>query len=184
MEQLPYSITLVIAALTVFLCFVVGIKYAIEDNFTRTRLIMTSFFFFIVTTLSISFWEYAYASLPYTVPASLIGAGVGYLFGVRAAQERLQRSGVEHYVEHFAHVHITDLASLTWWSVINFYTVMGGLILINLVGLSTVIFKGDEVSAIRTSMVGAFLLGTIVPYLFHLWSIKAPHHTKSTAREA
>ncbi len=184
MEQLPLSITLVIAALTVFLCFVAGIRYIEVDNFTRTRLIMTAFFFFIVTTLSISFWQYAFVSLPYTVPACLVGIGVGYLFGVRAALERLKKSGLEHYAEHFAHVHSTDFASFSWWSVINFYTVAGGLILINLVGLSTVIFNGQEVSAIRTSMVGAFLLGTIVPYLVHLWSIKAPHHTKSTTSDA
>jgi hypothetical protein len=184
MEQLPVSITLVIAALTVFLCFVAGIKYAIDDNFTRTRLIMTAFFFFIVTTLSISFWQYASPSLPYTIPACLVGIGIGYLFGVRAAKERLAKSGLEHYVEHFAHVHSTDLAHFNWWSVINFYTVAGGLILINLVGLSSVIFRDDAESAIRTSMVGAFLLGTIVPYLFHLWSIKAPHQAKSTISEA
>lgn len=184
MEQLPFSITLVIALLTVFLCFAVGIKYAISDNFTRTRLIMTAFFLFIVATLTISFWEFRIDSLPYTVPAVLAGILAGYFFGVRTAEQKLRISGIEDYMEHFAHVHLYDITALNWWSVINFYTVMGGLLLINLVGLSTVIFDGDSQSAIRTSMVGAFLLGTIVPYLTHLWSIKAAHHAKRTSSEA
>ena len=183
MTELPISIILVILALTIFLCFVVGIKYAVHDNFRRTRLIMTSFFFFIVVTLTISFSQFALASLPYTIPAGLVGAAVGYLFGVKTEQEKLAAQGIEHYMEHFAHISPNDFASFTWWSVINFYTVMAGLLLINLVGLSTVIFNGDETSALRTCMVGAFLLGTIVPYLFHLWSIKAAHHTKRTASE-
>lgn len=183
-EQLPLSITLVIALLTVFLCFAVGAKYAIADNFVRTRLIMTAFFLFIVATLTISFWEFRISSLPYTAPAALAGVLLGYLLGVRTEQQKLRVSGIEHYMENFAHVHLYDITALNWWSVINFYTVMGGLLLINLVGLSTVIFGGDSQSAIRTSMVGAFLLGTIVPYLAHLWSINAKHHAKSTASEA
>lgn len=183
MEQLPISITLVIALLAVFLCFAVGLKYTHMSTFVRTRLIMTSFFFFIVATLTISFWQYRVESLPYTVPAALVGVLVGYLFGVRTEQQKLRVSGLEHYLEHFSHIHIYDVTSFTWWSVINFYTVMGGLLLINLVGLSTVIFSGNAQSAIRTAMVGAFLLGTIVPYLVHLWSIKAPHHTNKTTSD-
>ena len=183
MDQLPFSIILVIALLTVFLCFVVGLKYIEISNFMRTRLTMTAFFFFIVGTLTISFWGYRTESLPYTVPAALAGILLGYLLGVRTEQQKLRTRGLEHYMEHFSHVHLYDITSLNWWSVINFYTVMGGLLLINLVGLSTVLFSGDAQSAIRTAMVGAFLLGTIVPYLVHLWSIKAPHHTKRTTSE-
>jgi ACR3 family arsenite efflux pump ArsB len=183
-EQLPNSITLVLALLTVFLIFAVGIKYAIQNNFTRTRLVMTSFFCFIVLTLTISFWAYRMSSLPYTIPAALAGILAGYLLGVRTEQQKLRANGIEHYMEHFAHVHVHDFKALNWWSVINFYSVMGGLLLINLVGLSIVIFGGDSQSAIRTSMVGAFLLGTIVPYLVHLWSIKAPHQIRSTTKEA
>ncbi len=184
MQQLPLSITLVMALLTGFLCLAAGLKYSIPNNFVRTRLVMTAFFFFIVATLSISFWQYRIDSLPYTVPAALLGVLLGYLLGVRTEQQKLRARGIEHYVEHFAHVHLYDITAFNWWSVINFYTVMGGLLLINLVGLSTVIFGGDAQSAIRTSMVGAFLLGTIVPYLIHLWSIKAPHHAKRTTNEA
>ncbi len=183
-EQLPISITLDIALLTIFLCFIVALKYTAMSNFVRTRLIMTAFFFFIVGTLSISFWHYAAVSLPYTIPASLAGVLLGYMLGVRTEQQKLRTHGMVHYMEHFAHVHAHDFAALNWWSVINFYTIAGGLLLINLVGLSTVFFGGEIVSAVRTSMVGAFLLGSIVPYLFHLWSIKAPHHKSSTTREA
>lgn len=184
MDQLPLSITASIALLTLFLCFAVGLKYAVLGNFERTRLVMTSFFFFIVLTLTISFWQYRAASLPYTIPAALLGMALGYALGVRTEQQKLKTHGIRHYMRHFAHVHFNDFKSLNWWSVINFYSVAGGLLLINLIGLSTVIFGGDQQSAVRTSMVGAFLLGTIVPYLFHLWSIKAPHHTRSTTSEA
>lgn len=184
MDQLPLSITLVIALLTAFLCFAVGLRYARLSNFERTRLTMTAFFFFIVATLSVSFWEYAALSLPYTAPAAVAGALVGYVAGVRTEQQKMRRHGLRHYMEHFAHVHLHDVMKLNWWSIINFYTIMGGLLLINLVGLSTVIFGGDSSSAVRTSMVGAFLLGSIVPYLLHLWSIKAAHHASSTTSDA
>ena len=53
MINLPPSIIITIAVLTVFLSLVVVLKYAIEDNFSRTRLMMTAFFFFIVTTLTV-----------------------------------------------------------------------------------------------------------------------------------
>ncbi len=144
---------------------------------------MTTFFCFIVLTLTISFWQYTVQSLPFTIPAWCLGIAVGYWFGVRTEQQKLKMHGIEHYLEHFAHVHMTDITKLNWWSVINFYTIMGGLLLINLVGLSTVIFHNVEYSAIRTTGVGAFLLGTTLPYMIHLWSIKAPHNNNSMASE-
>jgi hypothetical protein len=174
MQQLPASITIVIALLAVFFIFITSLKYTALDNFTRTRLMMTSFFVFIVMTLSVSFWPFALATLPYTIPSFFLGALIGYMLGVRTEQEKLRAQGLAHYMEHFAHIHLHDIKSFTWWSIINFYSVMGGLLLINLVGLSTVIFRGAEMWAIATSGIGAFLLGTIAPYLVHLWSVKAP----------
>ena len=173
MEQLPASITINIAVLAIFLVFITALKYAVRSNFVRTRLIMTSFFFFIVIMLSVSFWHYALATLSYTIPMAFIGVFVGHYVGVNSAREKLRIQGIEHYMEHFAHIHLHEVKSLTWWSFINFYSVMGALLLINLVGLSTVIFHGNEFWAIATSIVGAFLIGTIVPYLVHLWSIRA-----------
>jgi hypothetical protein len=183
MEQLPYSITAVIAILTAFLIFAVGSKYFIQDNFERTRFVMTAFFFFIVLTLTIAFWQYRILSLPYTAPAMAVGILCGYLLGVKTEQQKLHINGIEHYVEHFSHIHIHSFRSVTWWTFVNFYTVAGGLFLINLVGLSTVLFSHNEQSAIRTCMVGAFLLGTIVPYLVHLWSINMRHKTRTTTSE-
>ena len=37
--------------------------------------------------------------------------------------------------------------------------------------------------ALVTSAFGAFLIGSIIPYLIHLWSIKATHATTSTISE-
>jgi hypothetical protein len=132
---------------------------------------MSFFFIFIVATLSISFWDLAFMTLPYTIPALGIGILAGYVLGVRTERQKLAMQGLEHYMEHFAHIHLHDFRSFTWWSFINFYSVMGGLFLMNLVGLSNVIFSGVEMWAIATSVFGAFLIGTIVPYLAHLWSI-------------
>lgn len=172
MEALPNSITITIAVLTAFLSFITAAKYAIEDDFVRTRLIMTAFFFFIVATITVSFWRYTFDTLPYTTPAWLAGAALGYLLGVRTEQAKLRMQGLQYYMEHFAHIHVRDLQGLNWWTVINFYSVMGALVMINLIGLSTVLFPQVESLAIATSVVGAFLLGTIAPYLLHLWSIR------------
>ena len=171
MSELPFTIILELTLLTVFLTFISGLKYVIPDNFMRTLVIMTSFFVFIVSTLTISFWQFTWATLPFTIPAGLVGMTVGYLVGVRTERQKLVTHGVEHYMEHFAHIHLSDVTSFNWWSLINFYSVIGGLILINLVGLSTVIFEGER-WAIVTSSIGALLLGSIVPYLYHLWSIR------------
>lgn len=183
MDQLPTSITLTIALLTIFLCYIVILNYNVADNFRRTRLSMTSFFFFIVITLSISFWQYTLATLPSTIPAFLVGALIGYVIGVRTAEKRLNTEGTAHYMEHFMHVHAQEFKKLTWWSLINFYSIMGALVLINFVGFSTVLFRQNELLAIVTSSVGAFLLGTIAPYLVHLWSIRAKHHASNTTSD-
>lgn len=182
MEGVPLSVIGVVAALTAFLVFVTVLKYAVEDGFTRMRFVMTAFFCFIVTTLTLSYWPFFFATLPYTVPAGLLGLLVGYLVGVRTAEERISEKGLRHYKEHFAHIHIEDVASLNWWSLVNYYTVLGALGLINLVGLTTVIFHNLEPMTLATSAFGAFLIGSIVPYLIHLWSISpAQNNTKKTS---
>lgn len=173
MEQLPVSIIIAVAVLTLFLVFITVLKYVVEDNFTRTRLMMSAFFVFIVATLTLSYSEFFFATLPYTIPAGLAGVLVGYLVGVRAAEERINAKGLAYYMRHFAHIHVKDISVLNWWSLINFYSVMSALLLINLVGFTTVILHNLKPMALLTSAVGAFLIGTIVPYLIHLWSLPA-----------
>ncbi len=134
---------------------------------------MTALFLFIVITLSISFWPSAALSLPYTVPALAVGIIVGYVIGVKTERQKMMTHGLEHYLEHFAHIHAADIRNMTWWSVVNFYSIMCGLILINLVGFSTVIVRNSVFWTILTSTVGAFLIGTIIPYLAHLWGVPA-----------
>lgn len=182
--MLPPSIIIVLAVLTLFLMIAVGLRYAISSTFVRTRLVMTLFFMFIVATLTISFWSVALQTLPFTIPAAIVGVLLGYVLGVTTERRKLSAQGMAHYLKHFAHIHIHDIKSLTWWSFLNFYSVMGALLLINFVGLSNVIFKGNTEWAILTSMFGAFLIGSIVPYLVYLWSISAAHHTSKTTREA
>jgi hypothetical protein len=181
--MIPSSVIITVAALTVFLVVSTALKYGVEDRFRRTRLIMTFFFVFIVATLTISFSQYTYATLPYTIPSGIVGLLVGYVVGVRAAQQKLREQGLAYYKKHFAHVHMKDVSSLSWWSVINFYSVMSALILINLVGLSNVIFHQDENWAIFTCCVGAFLLGTTAPYIVHLWRISTAQKTTSPTSE-
>ena len=174
MEQLPapLSITITLALMSVYLIFVTSLKYAIADNFVRTRLIMTSFFWFIVLTLSISYWRYTIETLPYTIPAYLAGCAAGYFFGVRTERQKLEMQGLKYYIQHFAHIRVSDVRSLSWWTVVNFYSVAGGLLLINFVGLSTVLFPHTEFLVNVSCVFGAFLLGTIFPYLGHLWSVR------------
>jgi hypothetical protein len=128
---------------------------------------------FIVATLTICFSDYFLATLPYTIPSGALGVGIGYLIGVRAAQAKLAAEGLAHYAEHFAHIHVRDIAEGNWWSVINFYSVASALVLINLAGLTTVLLHNLKPMALATSAFGAFLIGTIVPYLVHLWSLPA-----------
>src|SRR3989344_8647400 len=170
MEALPFSIIAVIAVLTLFLSLLLVLKYAVKDDFIRMRFIMTAFFCFIVATLTISYWPFFFATLPYTIPAGLVGIIIGYTIGVRAAQAKLAAQGMAAYLEHFAHIHPHDIRRGSWWSLINFYTVIGALALINLIGLTTVIFHNLKPMTLATSAFGAFLIGTIIPYLIHLWS--------------
>ncbi len=180
MEQLPLSIIATIAVLTVFLSLVIVLKYAVSDHFTRTRALMTLFFFFIVTTLTISYSEFFFATLPYTIPAGFAGAIIGYLVGVRSAEQKLAMQGAAYYMEHFAHIHLKDVEKLSWWSLINYYTVVSALALINLVGLTTVIFHNLKPLTLFTSAFGAFLIGSIAPYLLHLWSISVRTNKNAT----
>ncbi len=171
MENTFATVSVGIALLAAFLIFISALRYAVRDGFTRTRLVMTSFFLFIVCTLTVAFFDYALQSLVYTIPAAILGALLGHFLGVRTEQKKLMAQGIHFYREHFAHVHVADLKDLTWWSVVNFYSVMGALLLINLVGISTVFFSDAKPWAMATCIVGAFLLGSIAPYLVHLWSL-------------
>src|SRR6185503_15333549 len=83
--HLPPSIILTIAVLTAFFIFIVAVKFAVEDDFKRTRLTMTAFFFFIIATLTICFSQFFVATLPYTVPAGLLGVVAGFFIGVPAS---------------------------------------------------------------------------------------------------
>jgi hypothetical protein len=60
---------------------------------------------------------------------------------------------------------------------------MSALALINLVGLTTVILHNLKPMALLTSAFGAFLIGSIVPYLIHLWSIKIRQKRSKTTSE-
>jgi len=159
-----------IALLALFLISLAVAKYAIVNNFARTRFIMSALFAFIVITLSISFWPYALMTLPYTIPLFVIGILLGYSIGVRTERQKLLTNGIEHYMEHFAHISHKDLLNFNWWSLINFYSIMCVLILINLVGFTNVILQGSPIFIMATSAVGAAFIGSIVPYLAHLWT--------------
>ena len=171
MVDLPTSITLAIALLAAFFIILTALQYAIRNAFVRTRILMTALFLFIIGTLSISFWPYGRLTLPYTIPALVIGIALGYNLGVKAERHKLMTQGIEHYMEHFAHIHSTDLKRMTWWSVVNFYSIMCGLVLINLIGFTNVILQGSPLAIVATSVVGALFIGSIIPYLAHLWSV-------------
>lgn len=162
----------VIALLALFLIAITVFKYLIQDAFTRTRFMMTGLFLFIVLTLTIAFWPFALMTLPYTIPAFGVGILIGYLVGVQTERQKILVQGIEHYIEHFAHIEDEDFKNMTWWTVINFYSVTAALVLINLVGFTNVITHSSPVFVIVTTTVGAALIGSIVPYLAHLWTLR------------
>jgi hypothetical protein len=171
MTDSALSIILVIALLALFLISITVCKYAVHNRFIRTRFTMSALFLFVVSTLSISFWPFATLTLPYTIPTLFVGMALGYFIGVHTERQKLMMHGLEHYLEHFAHIESEDFRKMTWWSVVNFYSIVCGLILINLVGFTNVILKGSPTFVILTSVIGALLIGSIVPYLAHLWTV-------------
>ncbi|MDB5224738.1 MAG: hypothetical protein JWO43_360 [Candidatus Adlerbacteria bacterium] len=182
MDQLLISTTVAIASLAGFFLFITALKYAVSDTFVRTRLIMTAFLVFMVITLTAAFWKFTGASLWYSIPALAAGMLVGHFVGVRAAQEKLMMQGLERYMKHFAHVDVDD-EGFQWWSVINFYSIAAALLIINLLGLTTVLYNSREGLVMATCALGAFLMGTLTPYLIHLWSIKASENKSKTTSE-
>jgi hypothetical protein len=171
MASATSSIIVVIALLALFLISITVAKYAVHNTFARTRFTMSALFLFIVLTLSISFWPWAALTLPYSIPALVLGMLLGYFIGVRTERQKLMTHGIEHYMERFAHIDHADVRNLTWWSVINFYSITGALVLINLVGFTNIILAGFPPFIIMTSALGAALIGSILPYLAHLWTI-------------
>jgi hypothetical protein len=178
MSGTALTITIAVALLALFLISITIFKFAVKNTFTRTRFMMSTLFIFIVLTLSISFWPYAYLTLPYAIPALIVGMILGYAIGVRTARQKLMMQGIERYMERFAIIEHSDVKNLNWWSLVNFYSIMSGLILINLVGFTNVILKGNSTFIIFTSIVGAALIGSIIPYLAHLWTFPLTHRGK------
>jgi len=171
METNIITVMTALAALVIFLSLITILKYAIRGNFTRTRIIMTALLAFLVITGVLAFGRYLIASLSFTVPAFLVGILLGERAGVRAAQRKIATHGIQHYMEHYAHSSKEELKALTWWSIVNFYAIMCALIMMNLIGLSRIIFDGHRGLAIAVVAFGAFLIGTILPYIIHLWRV-------------
>jgi hypothetical protein len=173
-----------LALLAAFLISITASRYAAWDNFTRTRFIMSALFIYIVASLTVSFWQVARSTIPFVIPAFIIGLIVGELVGARTARQKLFMEGMEGYMEHFAHIRPKDLKNLTWWSFVNYYSVSCALILINLIGLAIVLHQGSRLVAIETSVVGATLIGSILPYLIHLWRLPREHATAKRVHHA
>jgi hypothetical protein len=175
MSSSHFDVIADLALLALFLISVAAARYATQDNFVRTRFVMSGLFVFLVASLSISFGDLALATLPFAAPAFLAGALLGEVVGVHTERQKIFIHGVEQYMERFAHIGRDDLKNLTWWSFINFYSVTSVLVLINLIGFTSVLQGRSETLAIATSMVGAALIGSIVPYLVHLWRVPRMH---------
>ena len=101
----------------------------------------------------------------------MLGMLLGYFIGVRTERQKIMMQGIERYMERFARIENSDIKKMTWWSFVNFYSVMCGLVLINLVGFTNVILRGSPLFIIITTSVGAALIGSILPYLAHLWTL-------------
>lgn len=169
------AITLMLALLAAFLVSITIAKYAFVHRFTRIRFVMSALFIYIVATLTVSFWNVALATLPYTIPVFFIGMYLGHRIGVGAEEQKISMMGIDSYMQRFAHITHHDIRRLNWWSFINFYSIMCGLVIINLVGLTTILLDSSSRSVIFTSIIGAAFIGSIVPYLTHLWLLPYKH---------
>jgi len=163
------TIVIDLAFLAAFLISIVIAKYSIATEFGRTRFIMSALFLYIVASLTNTYWRFALMTLPYTIPAGLIGILLGYLAGVRTERRKLMMQGAERYIERFARISKDEVATFTWWTFINFYSITAALILINFIGFTSVLMHSSKGLINATSVVGASLIGSIIPYLIHLW---------------
>lgn len=161
-----------LAALVIFLCLVVVLKYAIKGNFTRTRIILTLLLGFLVAVVLLAFWQHIAASATTMLTAFLLGVLIGERGGVRPAQRKIATEGVRYYMEEFVHTSKEELKAFTWWSIVNFYAIMCALIMMNLVGLSRILFDGNMYLATGVVAFGAFLIGVTLPYVIHLWRVR------------
>jgi hypothetical protein len=165
------AVVTALAALVIFLCLVTVLKYAIRGNFTRTRVILTLLLVFLVAVVLLAFWQYIAASATTMFTTFLLGILVGERAGVRPAQRKIAIDGVQHYMEHYITSNKDEIKTLTWWGLVNFYAIMCALIMMNLIGLSRILFEGNRELAIAVVALGTFLIGTIVPYIIHLWRV-------------
>lgn len=166
------AVVTALAALVIFLCLVTVLKYAIRGNFTRTRIIMTALLFFLVAVVLLAFGPYITESATTMFTAFLLGLFIGERAGVRPAQRKIATDGVQHYIEHYVTDNKDEIKTLTWWSIVNFYAILCALIMMNLIGLSRILFEGHTTIAIGVVAFGAFLIGTILPYIIHLWRVR------------
>jgi predicted membrane-bound spermidine synthase len=114
------TIIIDLALLASFLISIVVAKYAIAQDFARTRFIMSALFLYIVISLTNSYWHFAFITLPYTIPAFFAGVLLGHVVGVRTEEQKITMQGVERYMERFADIkeggraalHLVDLHQL------------------------------------------------------------------------
>jgi hypothetical protein len=177
MTEAHLAIIVDLALLATFLISIAASRYVTQNAFSRTRFLMSVLFIYIVATLTTTYWRLALETIPFVVPAFLVGLLIGSVVGVRAERQKLFMHGMERYMERFAHIGKEDLQNFTWWSFINFYSISCVLILINLIGFTTVIMESSNAIGIAVSVLGAALVGSIVPYLFHLWTLQASTQT-------
>jgi hypothetical protein len=165
-----------LAALVIFLCLVVVLKYAIRGNFTRTRIILTLLLCFLVSVVLLAFWNHIAASATTMLTTFLFGVLIGERGGVRPAQRKIATEGVRYYMEEFVHSSREELKAFTWWGIVNFYAIMCALIMMNLVGLSRIFFEENGHLATVVVGFGTFLIGVTLPYVIHLWRVHYEHN--------
>lgn len=168
-----------VGLISTYLLSLLYAKHTVRSSFMLTRVTVSAFVVTMFTVLFIVYWQYV---VDYAVSASfalLAGTLVGHFLAVEVERHKISERGLAHYVEHYLHVHVKTLDNLEWWSVVNVHTIIVTLLLVNIIGLNELIFDSPEWT--RFIIVASnFLIGTTIPYLIHLWTIKPPHvvHTR------
>jgi hypothetical protein len=160
--------------LSAYLFFLLLMKHRTRSSFALTRITLTSFVVFAFLTLFVVYWRFVIDEAVWASIALLAGTFVGRFLAVEASQKRIAEEGLGNYFEHYLHIHIKSLHKVEWYSLVNVHTIIVALVLINMLGLNELIFESPEWT--RFSIVFAnFLVGTCIPYMIHLWTLKAPH---------
>lgn len=169
-----------IGLLSAYFFFLLLMRHAVRNHFLITRFTITAFIVYMFATLIVVYWTPMMDNAVQGSVAFLAGLVLGRFMAVTVERRKIAEEGLSNYLEHYLHIHIKSLENLEWWSIVNVHTVIVTLIFIDLLGLNRTVYDSAP-ATLFIVVLALFLVGTVIPYAVHLWTIKASHfHKKLT----